>query len=396
LILKPSCLHPPQKAIVVIIDALDVALRGPNDEELLRILRDQVHFLPGSFRIFITSRPTEVLQSFLSDKSHILPCSIGIYSRDNQNDIIKYTKSQLAEVAERRNLGDNWPDKSMSVAFTKRAEGLFLWVFIICRYLCNSVNPTEQLKKIISKSSPQGLLAEKKMEELYITILNTCNWEDEDFVAGYSLVVGAVVAAKAPLSAQALQSLLGDTWTVPVDNILSPLGSLLAGVTDMGQPLRFLHQSLRDFITIGAGQSSNTTQFCLDIKDHTQRLSLLCLEMLNKELMSKCITGVGYLGENADSNAGIPEVSGVSEALLYACQFWTAHIIEVEVPGPGIIAAFQLIISDGLIPWMEIVASKGYFGGIQRVCDWLKVSIYLYSCLHQSHFSLLACFSCQV
>jgi hypothetical protein len=45
------------------------------------------------------------------------------------------------------------------------------------------------------------------MDELYAEILSGCDWDDEDFVNGYHLVVGAIMAAMTPLSITALQSL---------------------------------------------------------------------------------------------------------------------------------------------------------------------------------------------
>lgn len=45
-----------------------------------------------------------------------------------------------------------------------------------------------------------------KMDNLYLTTLQPCNWNDKAFSNGYYLLMGAIVNAKAPLSVSALQA----------------------------------------------------------------------------------------------------------------------------------------------------------------------------------------------
>jgi hypothetical protein len=101
------------------------------------------------------------------------------------------------------------------------------------------------------------------MDKLYVTILKTCNWRDNAFVQGYRLVIGTIIAAKSPLSMAALQSLHGDNLNWPIEKILQPLGPLLTGMTAMDHPVRILHQSFRDFVTLRAVLSSESEQFFL-------------------------------------------------------------------------------------------------------------------------------------
>jgi hypothetical protein len=117
------------------------------------------------------------------------------------------------------------------------------------------------------------------MDKLYMTILKTCNWRDNAFVQGYRLVMGTIMAAKSPLSMAALQSLHGDNLKWPVEKILQPLGSLLTGLTAMDHhPVRILHQSFRDFVTLRAGLSSDSEQFFLSVETYNQHMALLCIK----------------------------------------------------------------------------------------------------------------------
>jgi hypothetical protein len=375
LMLKPSLRHSFIKPVVIVIDALDEGFSSDLDTELLAILRDQVAKLPGMFRIFLTSRPKTEFDVFLLKQDHILLRAIDIHSPANLNDIEIYIQLKLQEIATWGELGEEWPDQSLSSDFTRTAEGLFIWVSTVCNYLRTTVDPNEELRLLVSKRSPRGLPAEEKMDTLYVTILNTCNWRDEAFVHGYGLLMGAIMTAKTPLSMSALQSLHGDTLQFPVKKILRPLSSLLIGLTEMDRPVRILHQSFRDFITVRARLSSDRKQFSICEKTHNQRIALLCLETLDRELTLN-IAGIGYAKNGNTETLGIPELSDITEQLGYACKFWISHIVNVSNSVLNdLTAMLRKVMSTRLTLWMEVVTSKDKFQGLQEVGIWLQVSI---------------------
>src|SRR5580658_4162130 len=94
-----------QKRVVIVIDALD---EGYNTD-LLTILRDQVPKLPITFRIFLTSRATEEIVSFLSRDKHIRMVNIDIHAKANLMDIALYAKNRLKYVAHLKGLDPSWP-----------------------------------------------------------------------------------------------------------------------------------------------------------------------------------------------------------------------------------------------------------------------------------------------
>jgi hypothetical protein len=373
LILEPSLRHPFAAPVVIIIDALDESLGGDIDTELLEILGNQMAKLPGMFRIFLTSRPKREFDIILASQDHILCRSIDIHSPANLSDIGIFVRLKMREIATWGELGEEWPGQPLLNDFTKTAEGLFIWVSTVCNYVRTTTNPNEELRRLVLKRSLHGLPAEEKMDKLYITILQTCNWRDEGFVHGYGLLVGAIMAAKSPLSMSALKSLHGDRLKLPVKKVLHPLSALLTGLTEMDQPVRILHQSFRDFITVRAQLSSDSKQFFLCEKTHNQRITLLCLELLDRELTSN-ISGTGYL--SAHETPGIPEISEIAEQLRYACKFWIDHIVEVQSPASNqLTIALCDVMSRRLILWMEVIASKDKFPGLHKVNGWLQVRI---------------------
>jgi hypothetical protein len=362
---------PVQKPIVIIVDAVD---EGYNPE-LLRILRDQVPKLSGTFRFIITSRPDKNIIPYLSNKVHILSRTINIHEQPNLDDIAVYVRYRLNEIAELADMGHHWPGQKLSDEFMRKAEGLFIWVSTVCDYLClNVIDPTAGLESLISGKSPTGLPAEAKMDSLYSSIMKTCNWQEKAFVEGYHLLMGAIMAAKTPLSSSALQSLYRTSLTLPVGKVLQPLGSLLTGLAEKSGAVCILHLSFRDFLTVRALSILDCEQFYICDKDHSGRLALLCLVVLNQDL-NPDIPGTGYLTVPGSDSSTIPEVdhSHISEELWYACCFWIDHLVDLGDPEQELLDMLQSFLSTKVVLWMEVTSSHGQFQKLLRVQMWLQV-----------------------
>jgi hypothetical protein len=254
------------------------------------------------------------------------------------------------------------------------AEGLFIWVSTVYNYIRTTIDPSEELRLLVSQRSPRGLPAEEKMDKLYITILKTCNWRDNAFIQGYGLVMGTILVAKSPLSMAALESLLGDTLKWPVEEILQPLRSLVSGPTATS-PVRVLHQSFRDFVTVRAELSPDSRQFFLCIKTYNRQMALQCIEKLNKELTDD-IVGIGYLDADEEVLPGIPQIHEINEEILYACKFWISHTVGVQSPVPNeLTAGLCNLLSTQLVLWMEVISSKGRFPGLRAIRKWFEVRL---------------------
>jgi hypothetical protein len=228
--------------VVIIIDALDEGY----DLELLTIFRDEVPKLPPSFGILITTPMMRELEVFLS-KSHVRLSSINIEEQTNLDDTALYARNRLKEVAEWEELVDDWPGSLLLNNFTLKAGGLFIWVFIVSEYLRESTDPDAELQALLLRHSVKDISAERRMDQVYSTVLQGCPWRDRAFDTGYSLIMGAIMAVKMPLSMSALQSLHRPNLSFPVRNCLRTLASLL---TNYNTSVKILHLSLMDFLTI--------------------------------------------------------------------------------------------------------------------------------------------------
>jgi len=65
----------------------------------------------------------------------------------------------------------------------------------------------------------------------------------------------------------------------------------------------------------------------------------------------------------------------INEELLYSCKFWIDHIAETKCLEPSLEVSLSTFLSNYIIPWMEVVTSKGQFQDLSKVREWLQVSI---------------------
>ena len=360
------------------IDALDESISNDLDTELLTILRDKVTQLPSQVRILIASRPTSIIEEYLSGHSHIATHSIEVHSVENKQDIDMYVDTQLRDEAILLKMGLRAPDEIVIREIKHLAEGLSIWIVTVCNFLRTAYRPKDKLQALLSKSSQQGSPPEKKMDQLYAAILTECgDWEDTDFVKDYDLVMGTIMALKRPLSLEALRALHGGSQDLEGEPLLQRFWSVLTGFRDPHQPIRILHLSFREFVTKRAAHNTSTKQFYLSGKAHSGRLAELCVKTLNREL-AKPIAGTGYLADDDDDDdtPGIPKIDGVSEQLVYGCAHLPSHLHDVERMQTiqGHIITF---ISRHLVTWIEVAAATDVFRGSLQIGQWVQVSILL-------------------
>ncbi|KAG8792632.1 hypothetical protein FRC12_005411 [Ceratobasidium sp. 428] len=366
LILKPTRECPVHRPLVIVLDALDEGW----DRNLLKVLRDDVPRLPQSFRIFVTSRTRPELDS-LCRKPHVRLINLDLGAQENIEDIALFVPHRLHQLADERDLGDDWPGEALMRKFEARANGLFLWVDTVCNYLVDRDDPTRELEKLLSSTGAGTSSAEAQMDKLYATILESCNWDDESFVAGYRQVMGTTLASKTPLTVSAQRTLFHNK-PVASDYTLQRLSPLLTGTSKAlyhEQPVCLLHQSLRDFLVSRSDNSSGYARYRIVEHEWNEQLTLQCLDTLNRELNNKT-AGAGFLAKDKKEAPGVPIANDgeISAALWYACQFWIDHFLSLKMPISATIEnALKLFVDTKLIQWMEVMAARGVYRGLAEV-----------------------------
>ncbi|KAF8594797.1 TPR-like protein [Ceratobasidium sp. AG-I] len=371
LVLKPCQDCTVSRPLVIVIDGLD---EGFNND-LLKVLRDDVPRLLSTFRIFLTSRMQPDIDS-LRRQSHVRLAPLNIDSSANLADTGIFVRRRLQQVAEARGFDSDWPGEQLRTEFEARAAGLFIWVATVCDYILSQTDPRRELEKILSEFRLNTTSAETKMDRLYARILESCNWEDKSFVHGYHRAMGTSLATKTPLTISAWNVLFNDKAAVP-GLVLQRLGPLLTGMSKdhhRTQPVRAVHQSLRDFLGVRAGSLPEYAKLQVDEQKHSQDLALLCLRLLNRGLREG-IVGVGYLVKDPSKFPGIPSIKDgeVPEALWYACRFWIDHVLDVKPAASAELQdALQSFMKTKARPWMEIMTAGGQFRGLSGVREWVQ------------------------
>lgn len=370
--------HQIDHPIILVIDALDEAVPDEADTDLLTILRDEVPKLPARVRIFVTSRPTRVVEQVLRDEEHITTHTLDINSAESHLDIATYIDSMVRDDMIRSQMGTPWPDEPLIRDLKVKTEGHFIWITTVFGYLRNAYQPREKLRALISSSVAHGRALEptRKINELYATILEVCgDWNDPAFREGYALFMGSVMAVKRPLSLAALRALHGGSQELSLGSLPQRFGSVLVGLQHEHEPIHTLHLSFREFVTVSAAKSVNTEKFSLSEKEHSRKLAELCLRTMVREMTAAPVTGAGYLAEHDDDRSGIPKLTGLSEQLQYGCESWSDHICDIERPTIAVAEILQEFLTHNHITSIEIVASRSTFLSSLSVWRWLNVSL---------------------
>lgn len=378
LISKPLSRHegsPP----VVVIDALDEVIHD-DSYTLLKILCDKISKL--RMRVLITSRPTRDIVQYLSGQDHILSYFIDNDLAESRQDIRAFIDHELRSDKFLCKGSPNL-DEGLIRDLEESAGGLFIWIAAAFRYLRNSDNLKRSICAILSKDGERGKNdPREKMGSLYEIVLKDCgDWTNSTFLREYHHFMGAIMTAKRPLSLGTLRALHNNE--LEPSGLPQRFGSVLIGLHDDREPVRALHSSFHEYIT---KDTQDDEKFHISEKEHNRRLALLCLQTMNREFTTRNIGGIGYLERDPDEPPGIPKVIGVSDQLLYSCEYWGAHISDLSKPNgseskivkeirESIVEEMRDFLTNHQNAWMEVVCSRRVFLGSQSALSWSEVSL---------------------
>jgi hypothetical protein len=353
---------------LIIIDALDECRDEEPASAILSILSCYVDQVP-SVKFFITGRPEPRIRSGFRLKSlHPITEVLKLHEVKPEtvnSDIKLYFQTQLANLAENRSDCDSteeWPSPSDVEILCQKAAGFFIYASTVIKFVTSTTcMPAEQLSRITSL--PQSTSHEGRfgIDLLYTQVLEQAvDDQDVDVEALYlrlRTVVGAVLLVFNPLSVKALSDLL----RVPgASSTLRPLHSLLLIPTSAKDPVRIYHKSFPDFL-MDPGRCKNK-QFLVDPPVHHRKILLSCLGLMRERLKRNIC--------NLDDHTVLSEVEDLStclkthigDALEYACQFWTRHLVEVPSSSHDVEEVYTAI--DGFfttcfLSWIEVLSLTG-------------------------------------
>ncbi|KAL4068832.1 hypothetical protein V8B97DRAFT_754129 [Scleroderma yunnanense] len=357
-----------QGPILVVIDALDECGRTGTREELLRVIAAESSRLPSTLRIFVTSRADKDIHSAFATLPHILGRELNITSVVNRDDVRTYIHHRMVAIRaqnEYLGLSPDWPGASRVEALTLRAFGLFIWAATACRYVESGQDPEERLAQLLQAEVHGD--SESALDSVYITALEPAGkWDDAAFAVDFREILGIVIVAGNPLTANTIDLLNADFANGrkkrPSLHTIQHLGCVLQWAPD--KPIRVIHPSFADFIT--DRNRCGRDAWHIDKPFHHLRLARQCIARLESGLRKNIC--------KLDLSMSF-EIQTLPEDIAYPCRYWIGHICEVRCSEDSISQQIGGFLSRHFLHWVEAMVVMGQprqtITLMDRLKDWV-------------------------
>ena len=354
LLLEPLKIVQLSDPILIVIDGLDESGDAIGNKGLHTFLAQHLSELPSNFRILITSRPENGIESAFANVSstHILSMDDAQLAAKTEKDINLYLRNELSSDVFKEHGGE----------LTKAAEGLFQWVAVACGFINSpaslGLSKEECVQRLLGHS--RGRAGQGLLDKLYEETLKEYFKSDEAQTV-FRSVMGQLLAAIEPLSVSCLIVLRRYAFKDdPHDSdrvlgILCYLGSLLSNAASIDQtrPIIPLHTSFRDFLT-----NKKSDIFYVDLRNAHHQLAHSCLGlMLDNLKFNICELESSHL-----ANSDVPDLESriaenIPPALSYACIFWGDHL-EHLVFDYDLFTKLRSLFETKFLFWLEVLSVK--------------------------------------
>ncbi|GJN86817.1 hypothetical protein PLIIFM63780_010399 [Purpureocillium lilacinum] len=284
-------------APIVVIDALDEC-ENQNDIELMfRLLSRAGTGQSVRLKVFLTSRPELPVRLGFGNMENEYQ-SMGLHEISQHviaHDIATFYNEELARirreynstVREERQLPDEWPGASDSIALVHMAIPLFIFAATVCRFIGDRRlgSPDKQLAKVLRAGGEGSQLAATYLPVLENMINRTSVQQREESVRAFRIIVGGIVVLASPLSVPTLAQIL-DIAKQDIDDKLDMLHSVLSVPETAVAPVRLLHLSFRDFLVDPSQRADHP--FWVDEKETHQGMAAHCLRVLECLRQNMC------------------------------------------------------------------------------------------------------------
>jgi hypothetical protein len=349
--------------IVLVLDALDECGSTRRREILLNVLTEQSVKLPSAIRILVTSRLEMDISDAIQAQTHILSHEIKTTCKVNTEDISSYLRHRM-EFVRRKNrnlpLPIDWPGEYNIRRLIVRASGLFAWASTAMEFV-DGYDPRSRLDTILRGEKASG--AQSALDVLYKTALESSGmWDDEDFIADFTDVIGLVLVARRPLSTAAIDALLRLPGHRPSLHIVSHLGCVLQ------KPIvRVLHPSFADFLSNRSRCGRDIWFF--DTSVHNRHLAEHCLDRLT-EVLKENMCNLSISDDTRNDT--------LAEGVSYACDFWIDHICAIEEDTICVAGHLHTFLLRHLLHWFEAMSimrrSRDTISMLDCLNLWISVS----------------------
>jgi len=343
--------------IFVVIDALDESGDVTGGNGLHKFLAKNLSRLPSNFRMLITSRPEDGIES-----AFIEAPSVRIKYMDDlelaaktHDDILTFLRTTL--LSEELNIH--------CAALATKAEGLFQWAAVACGYILDppdffSFSRVKCIEHLLKPTADHR--RPDPLDELYEEVLKGY-FRHQDARRLFCSIMGQLITAFEPLSIRSLIALhqrasIGDSSDPEsISRMLRRLSSLLSNVnsSDRNLPIVPLHTSFRDFLT----NEAKSGDFHIDLGHSHRRLTYSCLDLVLHNLkFNICNLESSYLANSDVQDLTSRIAKHIPPALLYACRYWDDHLNPLNFE-TDIFNKLQAFFDKNFLFWLEVLSLTG-------------------------------------
>ena len=269
---------------------------------------------------------------------------------------------------------DNWPSSLDINILCKKAAGFFIYALTVVKFIDSEIEHlTERLALITSL--PESTVEEGKsgIDQLYTKVLeqafSAVHTNNSQGYLRFWTVVGTILLIFNPLPIQGLSELLG-YGTHYIQTTIHSFHSLLHVPENIEDPICIFHKSFPDFLM--DLDCCHKKHFYVEPAVYHTEILLSCLRLMEKRLKKNIcnlddyaiLSGVRDLSTNKDQ---------IGDALEYACQFWTRHLLEIPSSSPHaeeVQKEIEKFFTVHLLHWIEVLALTGNLGvGVHAMND---------------------------
>jgi hypothetical protein len=353
---------------LLIIDALDECKDIEPASAILSVLSRYVDEIP-MVRFFITGRPEPRIRSgfrlkLLQPITEVLKLH-EVKPEVVDNDIKLLFQTQLTSLAKNRSdcdLLDEWPSSSDIGILCKKAAGFFIYASTVVKFVASEYDPPAERLALIT-SLPGNTIMEGRsgVDQLYTKVLEQAfcntNTDNTQLYSRFQSVVGIVLLLFNPLSVNGLSELLRRSHSPSSTlSILRSLHSVLLVPDNKEDPIQIFHKSFPDFLT--DPERCKDKKFFINPSVHHQEILLSCLVLMEKKLKRNICGLDDFVSLSKVEDLPAHQKTHIGDALGYACQFWTKHLLEIPTNSSNIEEAHKAIdnfFTTQLPCWIEVL-----------------------------------------
>ncbi|KAG8712935.1 hypothetical protein FRC09_019302 [Ceratobasidium sp. 395] len=239
----------PTRIYVIVVDALDECEGKETRASLFACLRSMSQLVPW-LKLIVTSRPDKDIEAvFGRGNDYVVSHDLGEDAASE--DIHTFAHKHMSQITTLESRSA-WLD-DMTQKLVERANGLFIWAAVVCKFVKEGTNPKGRLEDLLRNTASAVTFDPfARLHELYGYIVRSStvgNGRANRQVVRRCL--GAIVCSsrRAPLSVLSLKALLSDEIDIDaLGLIVKALGSVLYEDGGTGGPVRMHHSSFEDYL----------------------------------------------------------------------------------------------------------------------------------------------------